>query len=190
MALAGKPVILQVTGYQNSGKTELVKKLIQHAAKKGYRTATIKHHGHGGKPHIKEEKDSSKHVSSGAIAAIAQGEGRLLLQAEKNSWTVDEQIELLGPLRPDLILIEGHKKENYPKIVILRDQNDLHLLKDLPNIAAVLYWNHPLRGNSLPFTEEELTELKRSFTSLVFYSIHEESFYEWFCQYLYKFLDE
>lgn len=44
--------ILQIVGYQNSGKTTLMEKLIQALTYEGMKVATIKHHGHGGYPEV------------------------------------------------------------------------------------------------------------------------------------------
>ncbi|MFK4997843.1 molybdopterin-guanine dinucleotide biosynthesis protein MobB [Bacillus sp. N9] len=41
-------------------------------------------------------------------------------------------------LHLDLILIEGYKKEEYPKVVFIRHQEDLHLLNKLKHIKAVI----------------------------------------------------
>ena len=94
MALV-KPVIYQVVGYQNSGKTTFLLKLIQ--VLKGYdlKVATIKHHGHGGYPDVSQQKDSSKHLDAGAAVALVEGEGRIVLQAEDSNWNLDEQIKLM-----------------------------------------------------------------------------------------------
>lgn len=50
------PIIVQVVGFQNSGKTTFVKKLLQELSKQNIYVATIKHHGHGGKPDVVEKK--------------------------------------------------------------------------------------------------------------------------------------
>lgn len=42
--------------------------------------------------------------------------------------------------QPDLILVEGYKQETYPKILLLRDKNDIPLLHNLTNVVAILYW--------------------------------------------------
>ena len=42
--------ILQVVGYQNSGKTTLIEKLCQLADEEEMQLGCFKHHGHGGKP--------------------------------------------------------------------------------------------------------------------------------------------
>ena len=46
--MGGAPSILQIVGYQNSGKTTLVEKIVHALAESEMKVATIKHHGHGG----------------------------------------------------------------------------------------------------------------------------------------------
>ncbi|MBA4536480.1 molybdopterin-guanine dinucleotide biosynthesis protein B [Bacillus aquiflavi] len=140
MAVVKNPFILQIVGYQNSGKTTSILKIIERLTAESIHVVTIKHHAHGsGKPHV-VKKDSTRHVDAGAIASLIEGNGRLLFQADKEQWTLAEQIELCCFLKPKLILIEGHKKANFPKIVLLRDRQDFHLLEQLTNIFAILVW--------------------------------------------------
>ncbi|WP_257391790.1 molybdopterin-guanine dinucleotide biosynthesis protein B [Mesobacillus jeotgali] len=143
MALV-KPVLFQLAGYQNSGKTTLSLRLIQQLAQAGLRVATVKHHGHGGKPDIVETKDSGRHVHAGAAVSLVEGGGRMVLQAEKGQWSLAEEIEVLTCFKPDVILIEGYKTEPYPKAVILRDEADLELLDRLSNIQAIFYRDQKL----------------------------------------------
>jgi molybdopterin-guanine dinucleotide biosynthesis adapter protein len=136
------PIILQVVGFQNSGKTTLLSKIITQLSEKGMRVATIKHHGHGGKPDLIHEKDSSKHIEAGAHASLVEGKGRVILHAEQPTWNLEQQIKLVSALEPDIILIEGHKMREFPKVVLLRDEKeDLPLIEELVNIKAVFYWH-------------------------------------------------
>lgn len=139
MALV-KPVIFQVVGYQNSGKTTFTTKLIETLKDRGLRTVTIKHHGHGGKPEVAGQKDSSTHLSAGAIASLVEGDGRLVLQADDFEYSLEEQIDLLKFFRPDVILVEGYKRKNYPKLLLLRDKSDFSLLKIINNVTGVVFW--------------------------------------------------
>ncbi|MEW8970046.1 molybdopterin-guanine dinucleotide biosynthesis protein B [Mesobacillus jeotgali] len=137
MALV-RPLLFQVAGYQNSGKTTLSLRLIQQLTAAGLKVATIKHHGHGGRPEVVESKDSDKHVKAGAAVSLVEGGGRLVIQAENGSWSLSEEIDMLSFFKPDLILIEGHKQEPYPKAVILRNEDDIELMEKLENIQVVL----------------------------------------------------
>ncbi|WP_423409689.1 molybdopterin-guanine dinucleotide biosynthesis protein B [Heyndrickxia sp. MSNUG] len=138
MALV-KPIIFQIAGYQDSGKTTLSLKLIEHLSASGLKIATIKHHGHGGKPEVDETKDSGRHIAAGATVSLVEGDGRILIQAEQKQWSLLEEIEMLSFFKPEVILIEGYKNEKYPKAVILRDKGDLELLDILPGIKVIFY---------------------------------------------------
>jgi molybdopterin-guanine dinucleotide biosynthesis adapter protein len=139
------PFIFQIVGFQNSGKTTFLNNLLELLNEENFRTGTIKHHGHGGKPEINEKKDSSQFCRTGAIASLVEGEGRLLVQAEKATWSLAEQIKILAPFNLDLILVEGHKYEGFAKAVIIKDENDLRLLEELKNIVVVLFRDESLR---------------------------------------------
>jgi molybdopterin-guanine dinucleotide biosynthesis adapter protein len=139
-----KPFIYQVVGYQNSGKTTFILKLIEALKNEGIKSVTIKHHGHGGRPDVILQKDSTRHLEAGAVAALVEGDGRLVLQADESYLTLDEQIRFMAFFNPDIILIEGHKKQSYPKLLILRNENDLTLITYVTNIKAVIVWNHSL----------------------------------------------
>ncbi|URM32064.1 molybdopterin-guanine dinucleotide biosynthesis protein B [Cytobacillus firmus] len=172
MAMVKEPVILQVSGYQNSGKTTLINKLISGLKENGLSVITIKHHGHGGKPETPEGKDSTSHIESGAEASLVEGGGRLLLHAEKNSWSLEEQVRIVLQLQPDVVLIEGHKKASYSKVLLLRSNEDMHLLKELTNICAVISWDdNVIKPNDLNFEAP-------------FFSIGDPKGPEWIVEYL------
>jgi molybdopterin-guanine dinucleotide biosynthesis adapter protein len=166
-----KPVLFQLVGYQNSGKTTSMYEVITRLSTQGYKVVTIKHHGHGGKPDMAENKDSGRHVKAGAFASLIEGEGRVLLQAEKANWNLAEQIQLASALSPDTILIEGHKHEGFPKAVLLRDETDLHLLEELTNIKVILS------------RQQELAYMLQKDLSYPVYSEVEE-FYSWIVHYI------
>ncbi|MFE8700346.1 molybdopterin-guanine dinucleotide biosynthesis protein B [Cytobacillus sp. FJAT-54145] len=140
-----RPVIFQIVGFQNSGKTTFVNKLLQKLNENGINVVTIKHHGHGGVPQLNEGKDSAQHVKSGATASLVEGEGRLILHAERQNWSLEEKIQLLSIFSPDVILIEGHKHEKFPKAVIVRRDDDIQLIKTLTGIEVIFYWEQELQ---------------------------------------------
>lgn len=161
------PVIFQVVGYQNSGKTTVMTKLIEKFNREHLKVAAIKHHGHGGKPDIIEQKDSSKHLNAGATVSIVEGEGDLLLHSVRSSWTLMEKIQLLHFFKPDIILIEGHKKAEFPKILLLREKNDLKLISQLNHIKAIIVKNEQLVGDVA------------TLTNVPIFLLQEESYADW-----------
>ena len=162
--------IFQIVGYQNSGKTTLIKHLIRELGKLGLTAVSIKHHGHGGAPSFNKEKDSFQHLKAGAIASIVEGDGHLLLQSQKSKWSIQEQIQLQSFFQPDVILVEGHKKELFPKAVIIRKREDLTLLDSLENIKIVFYW------------EKDLIEKVENLKPYPFFHINDPDGFQWMVQ--------
>jgi molybdopterin-guanine dinucleotide biosynthesis protein B len=171
MALV-KPVIFQIVGFQNSGKTKVMSELIKGLTSDHLHVVSIKHHGHGGKPEAAMNKDSSKHLDSGAVAAIVEGEGSLLLQAEKSAWTLEEKVQLGSFFHPDIILIEGYKKESFPKLLLVRYKDDVELLQKLNNVKAVMVW------------DEFLTEQQTFVTDIPWFDMNDRSAIDWTINYL------
>ena len=140
MALGQNRKILQIVGYQNSGKTTLVEQLITRATAEGFEVGTIKHHGHGGIPMVEHTKDSARHEQAGACVTAVEGQGMLRMSIQRPHWQLSEILALYESLQMDVIFIEGYKNENYPKVVLLRHAEDQELLQKVNNIVCVLYW--------------------------------------------------
>ncbi|MFB4162515.1 molybdopterin-guanine dinucleotide biosynthesis protein B [Alteribacillus sp. JSM 102045] len=139
MAVGQHCPILQIIGYQNSGKTTLMEKLIAKSSSLGLQTASIKHHGHGGRPSDETvAKDSSRHKRAGAFLSSVEGSGLLQLQASKETWALEDIIDLYQYFHPDLIFVEGYKHAAYPKVVLLRDQKDAWLLEQTTNVFCII----------------------------------------------------
>lgn len=151
--------VLQIVGFQNSGKTTLLTKIIKAMSSKGLRVGIIKHHGHGGFPDSYDtDKDTAKHREAGATVTGVEGAGMLQLHAlNGEGWTLPEIISFYNNLPLDIILIEGFKREVFPKIVLLRTEEDEVLLEQLENIQAVISWYKPLEteiGNQFHINDE------------------------------------
>ncbi|MBX0354254.1 molybdopterin-guanine dinucleotide biosynthesis protein B [Bacillus toyonensis] len=160
MALGKASSIIQIVGYQNSGKTTLVEKVVHALAESEMKVATIKHHGHGGFPEV-AQKDSERHRKAGTVVSSVEGAGLLSLSSLREEWSLQEIIRLYEFFEVDTILIEGYKKENYPKVVLLRSAEDVELVHKVENVVAVITWyNAPvnLREEYKVFhiTEEKL----------------------------------
>lgn len=137
--------ILQIVGYQNSGKTTLMEQLITEATREGLRVGTIKHHGHGGIPMIKSSKDSVRHEQAGASVTAVEGQGTLRLSIHQSNWKLADILAIYESIKMDIILIEGYKNEHYSKVVLLRQPEDQALLQKVSSIVCVLYWpTYPL----------------------------------------------
>lgn len=139
MAVVQYCPVLQIIGYQNSGKTTLMEKLIKKSSCRGLQAASVKHHGHGGQPATERtDKDSCRHKQAGAFLSSVEGSGILQLQASKPQWVLEEIIELHHHFHPDIIFVEGYKNAAYPKIVLLRNKEDEHLLEQCTNVICAI----------------------------------------------------
>lgn len=140
MALGQHQKILQIVGYQDSGKTTLMEQLIIQASNEGLRVGSIKHHGHGGIPMVESSKDSVRHEKAGANVTAVEGEGTLRISIQQDNWQLAEILAIYESFKMDIILIEGYKNEQYSKVVLLRTAEDQSLLQKVSNIVCVLYW--------------------------------------------------
>jgi molybdopterin-guanine dinucleotide biosynthesis adapter protein len=130
--------VLQVVGFKNSGKTSLVCNMIKWASEFGISVSSCKHHGHGGKPDTVENTDSTFHQQAGAEISGVEGDGVLQLSISRKEWKLDDILSFYSYIKTDLIIIEGFKKERYPKVVLLRERSDDRILQEVENVIAVI----------------------------------------------------
>jgi molybdopterin-guanine dinucleotide biosynthesis protein B len=111
--------IISVVGKSGSGKTTLLEKIIKKLSGKGYRIGTIKHDAHGFEIDY-PGKDSYRLFHAGSRAT-------LIISPEKLAFVkrLDKTVKLHTIARSffkgfDLIITEGFKRENKPKIEIVR----------------------------------------------------------------------
>ena len=110
--------IVSIVGRSKSGKTRLLERLISELTTRGYRVATVKHTPHG--IDFDPDKDSSRHLEAGSQAAIAVSRDQLVLLKPRSPETALEEIIRLFGEDYDIILTEGFKHEDAPKIEVHR----------------------------------------------------------------------
>jgi molybdopterin-guanine dinucleotide biosynthesis protein B len=111
------PPIVSVIGNSKSGKTTLIERLVQELNSRGYRVATIKHTPQG-VDFDKPGKDSWRHIQAGSEAtAVSSSDKVVLIKPVDQDATLDEVAYLLGE-DYDIILAEGFKQGNAPKIEV------------------------------------------------------------------------
>jgi len=113
--------IVSIVGKSNTGKTTLLEKIIAELAKRGYRVATIKHNRHGFSIDH-EGKDSFRHKKAGAVMTVISSPQQLaLIRDVDHDYSFDEiRNEFIKEV--DIILAEGFKINDYPKIEVFRFQ--------------------------------------------------------------------
>jgi len=127
------PPIVSIVGMTNSGKTTLVVKLISEITRRGYRVATIKH---AQEIHFEPGKDSERHIRSGSeITAVVTPQEAILIKPIATEVEPEEIARLLG-VDYDIILVEGFKQADQPKIEIRYGGKEP--LKNIKNLIAVV----------------------------------------------------
>ncbi|MEP0322111.1 MULTISPECIES: molybdopterin-guanine dinucleotide biosynthesis protein B [Hyphomicrobiales] len=112
--------VVGVTGWQNSGKTTLVTKLIGELRRRGYRVASVKH-AHHDFDIDHEGTDSYRHRAAGASEVLLVSARRWALIHELGKEREPSLDEILRKLAPsDFVVVEGYKREPIPKIEVRR----------------------------------------------------------------------
>ena len=138
------PLIFGVVGWKNSGKTTLMTNLIGELTGRGFAVSVIKH------AHAKFDidhpgRDSFKMRQAGACQVMLSSPRRFAVMRELGNareLTFDELLPHAGSC--DLVLVEGYKREAFPKIEIRRDgaTSRQPLSAEFPEVVAIAS-DHP-----------------------------------------------
>lgn len=133
------PPIIGFAGYSGSGKTTLATEVVARLERKGLRVAVAKHDGHG---HYKEAEgtDSGAYRAAGAASVTVITAGGLVIYYRKSAPTLEDWVKRMeAEDEPyDVLVVEGFKGIDHPKIAVARLEEDLAVLDELgPGLLAV-----------------------------------------------------
>jgi len=116
------PKQLKVIGFygrSGSGKTTLIERVLCELGKHGLSAAVIKQSCHEVGLDT-PDKDTWRFVQAGArpVALHTDNESALFLPGEITLTDLVAMIAAIGRYRPDIILVEGAREENIPKVRI------------------------------------------------------------------------
>jgi molybdopterin-guanine dinucleotide biosynthesis adapter protein len=151
--------IIGLAGWSGSGKTTLVTKLLPCLIGRGLKVSTLKH-AHHGFDLDQPGKDSFMHRAAGATEVIISSTKRFAILHELRDEPEWDLPDLLGKLAPvDLVLVEGYKRDPFPKLEVHRRANGKPLLHPAdPQIVAVAS-DVPLPQVKLPVVD--LNDIER-----------------------------
>jgi molybdopterin-guanine dinucleotide biosynthesis protein B len=128
--------IITFVGKSGTGKTTLLEQLIPRLKAQGLRLAVLKHDAH----HFemdKPGKDTYRFTAAGAdVVTISNAEKFAMIQQPPQELSLDEIISHLPAV--DLVLVEGYKRNPYPKIEVHRACLRQPLLSDPAQLLAVM----------------------------------------------------
>ena len=130
--------IIGLAGWSGSGKTTLITKLIPCLIARGLRVSTLKH-AHHGFDLDQPGKDSFMHRVAGATEVIVSSARRFAILHElrgEPEWNLGALVAKMSAV--DLVMVEGFKRDAFPKIEIHRAENGKPLIHpDDPHIVAI-----------------------------------------------------
>lgn len=125
--------IISIVGNSESGKTTLIEKLIPALKKRGYSVCSIKH---AREINMEKEKDSQRHLKAGSDVMVLAAPGQIILFKPTQEPNIDE-IRRLFDSGYDLIICEGFKHSDLPKIEVYRKGNGT-LIEGLIGVFAIV----------------------------------------------------
>ncbi len=130
--------IFGLAGWSGSGKTTLVTRLIPALLRRGVSVSTVKH-AHHEFDIDQPGKDSYQHRQAGAREVLISSSARWALMHEQRGAAEPVLADLLRHMSPvDLVIVEGFKRESFPKLEVYRAAVGKPLLyPDDPDIVAL-----------------------------------------------------
>lgn len=111
------PPMISFVGQSGSGKTTLLVRLIPELKRRGYRIGTVKHTHHDPEA-CDKGKDSARHREAGADAVILAASRQISLVREMPGDDPEALLPYFHDM--DLVITEGFKRKNRPKIEVFR----------------------------------------------------------------------
>ncbi|PKP60142.1 MAG: molybdopterin-guanine dinucleotide biosynthesis protein B [Candidatus Altiarchaeales archaeon HGW-Altiarchaeales-1] len=134
-------MILGFYGNSNSGKTTLIEKICKNLKKENLNVAVVKHIPHKNFSIDNKAKDTGKFKNSGVdVVAFSPGETAFILGGMKFSDMISK-LEYIGSY--DVILVEGLKKQNIPKVRVGEckiENNTIMDYKIAGDLKIILKW--------------------------------------------------
>ncbi len=129
------PAIVAIVGRSKTGKTTLIEKLILALKARGYTIGTVKNTFHSVE-FDKPGSDTWRHIKAGSEATVLNSaESIFMVRQKKQDYKLKDILKWFGS-GYDLILLEGFKESDTPKILIHRKAKTLPI-RTLSNIQAI-----------------------------------------------------
>lgn len=124
-----------VVGWSKSGKTNLIQGVLRALKARGWKVAAVKHH-----PHFEQlgppGKDTTRFLEAGAEVTVLLGSRGYQITVPVMGGTLEPLLPFLSGF--DLVIAEGFKGSEYPKIVVVGGSGEDPLYERLTNVIAVV----------------------------------------------------
>lgn len=149
--------IISIVGKSGSGKTILLESLIVKLKQRGYKVAIVKHSHH---PDDLDtvDKDTWRFTQAGSAISAINSLDNLAIYRRIEHYFDPQEISNFILWDYDLILTEGFKGRNYPKIEVHRKEQGEGLLTDPRQLLAVVT-DEPLEVDVPQFSRDEMPKI-------------------------------
>lgn len=128
--------IVSFVGKSNVGKTTFLEKVVAELKRRGYRVATIKHDSHGFEID-KPGKDTWRMAQAGSDVVIISSFEKIACIASTDRDLEPDEIERTLVHGVDIIITEGYKRGNKPKVEVSRRERGSELLCSEDELIAL-----------------------------------------------------
>jgi molybdopterin-guanine dinucleotide biosynthesis protein B len=147
--------IISIVGKSSAGKTTLLEKLIVELKQRGYKVAIVKHSHH--KDDIDTAtKDTWRFTKAGSELSAINSLDHLAIYRRIDKYFDPREISSFILWDYDIILTEGFKSSDYPKIEVHRREQGRELLTDPKDLLAVVTDEH-LNIDAPQFSHNDIT---------------------------------
>jgi molybdopterin-guanine dinucleotide biosynthesis protein B len=149
------PVVVSVVGTSKVGKTTFLERLIPELGRRGYRIGTIKHDVHDSFAIDQEGKDTWRHREAGAQTVAISSPARIGLTKQVPAELDLDTLVALYFQDEDLVITEGYKGGNKPKIEICRKERQAALMCTEKDGLVAVVADFPVGGGLPCFALED-----------------------------------
>lgn len=146
--------IISIVGKSHSGKTTLLESLIAELKRRGHKVAIVKHSHHADDLDM-ASKDTWRFTKAGSELSVINSLDHLAIYRRTENYFDPQEISNFILWDFDLILTEGFKSSNYPKIEVQRSEQGEELLTDPQQLLAVVT-DEPLDVNVPQFSRDDV----------------------------------
>ncbi len=147
--------IISIVGKSHSGKTTLLESLIAELKRRGHKVAIVKHSHHANDLDT-ASKDTWRFTRAGSEISAINSLDHLAIYRRTDGYFDPGEISSFVLWDYDLILTEGFKGSNYPKIEVHRGEQGKELLTDTQQLLAVVT-DEPLDVKVPQFSRDDIT---------------------------------
>lgn len=115
-----EPFVLAISGVKNSGKTTLITRILPILNEMGLKVAVVKHDGHEFEADV-PGTDTYRQMEAGAYGTAIFSKSKFMVVKNEPSVSAEQLMEFFP--EADVILLEGMKYSNFPKLELIRRNN-------------------------------------------------------------------